>query len=375
MPYSRPTLSDLRTMVAQDIQAELPGTDPLLRHSSLGIMGRVLAGLVNLFYGFLDWIAKQAVPFTATDEYLEGWAALKGVFREAATQASGTIVFSGSVGADPIAAGATLTRSDGVGAIVTVGGTVGSGGTVTVTAEINADPSGLTGAFGNCPAGTQFTLGSAIAGISSIGTAASAFTGGADLEGNDSLRSRMLLAYQTTPQGGAQTDYVEWAREVPGVTRAWCTPNGMGPGTVVLRFMMDVSEAASGGFPQGTNGVAAGETRDVAATGDQLAVANYIFPKQPVTALVYAVAPVANVVNFDISGLTGASAALQAAIAAAITGVFEQYGEPGGTVDVSYIESAIAAIAGTAGFVITSPAVNIVSPTGELPVLGTVTYA
>lgn len=374
MPYSRPTLSDLRTMVAQDIQAELPGTDPLLRYSSLGIMGRVLAGLANLFYGFLDWISKQAVPFTATDEYLEGWAALKGVFRNGAKQASGTITFNGTVDA-PIAAGVALTRGDGVGAVVTVGGTVGSGGTVTVTAQIDADPSGLTGAFGNCAAGTQFTLGSAISGISSVGTAATAFTGGADLELDDSLRSRMLLAYQTTPQGGASTDYVEWAREVPGVTRAWCTPNGMGPGTVVVRFMMDVSEAASGGFPQGTNGVAAAETRDTAATGDQLAVANYIFSKQPVTALIYSVAPGANTVNFVISGLTGASSALQASIAAAITGVFEQYGEPGGTIDLSYIESAIAAIAGTPGFVITSPAANIVSPTGELPVLGTVTYS
>jgi uncharacterized phage protein gp47/JayE len=374
MPYSRPTLSDLRTMVAQDIQAELPGTDPLLRYSSLGIMGRVLAGLVNLFYGFLDWISRQAVPFTATDEYLEGWAALKGVFREAAAVASGTITFTGNAGAS-IAAGAALTRGDGVGAVVTVGGTVGAGGTVTVTAQINADPSGQRGAFGNCPVGTQFTLGSAIDGIASVGTAATAFTGGADIELDDSLRGRMLLAYQTTPQGGASTDYVEWAREVSGVTRAWCTPNGMGPGTVVVRFMMDVSEAASGGFPQGTNGVAAAEARDTAATGDQLAVANYIFSKQPVTALVYSVAPGANTVNFMISGLTGASSALQASIAAAITGVFEQYGEPGGTIDLSYIESAISAIAGTPGFVITSPAVNIVSPTGELPVLGTVTYS
>ncbi len=360
-------------MVAQDIASELPGTDPLLRFSNLGILGRVLAGLANLHYGFLDWIAKQAVPFTATDEYLEGWAALKDVTREPATQASGTITYTGTVDAQ-IAAGITLARGDGVGATVTIGGTVGAGGTVTVTAEIDADPAGLTGAFGNCPAGTQFTLGSPIPGIASLGTAATAFTGGADLELDDSLRSRMLLAYQTTPEGGAQTDYEAWALGVPGVTRAWIARNGMGPGTVVVRFMMDVSEAANNGFPQGTNGVAASETRDVAATGDQLAVANAIFPLQPVTALVYAVAPTPNAVNFTISGLTGASSALQSQIAAAIDGVFEQYGEPGGTVDLSYIESAIGAIAGTPGFVITSPSANIASPTGSLPVRGTVTY-
>ena len=43
-----------------------------------------------------------------------------------------------------------------------------------------------------------------------------------------------------------------------------------------------------GGFPQGTNGVAALETRDTAATGDQLAVANYLYPLRPVTPIVYA---------------------------------------------------------------------------------------
>ena len=62
--------------------------------------------------------------------------------------------------------------------------------------------------------------------------------------------------------------------------------------------MMDVSEAAHGGFPQGTNGVAGAETRDTAATGDQLAVANYIYPLRPATALVYACAPASQAVNY-----------------------------------------------------------------------------
>ena len=35
-----------------------------------------------------------------------------------------------------------------------------------------------------------------------------------------------------------------------------------GPGAVTVFFMMDQSEAAYGGFPEGTNGVAALETRD-----------------------------------------------------------------------------------------------------------------
>lgn len=374
MPFNRPSLSDLRAMVAQDIAAALPGTDPLLRFSNLGVLSQVLAGLSHLHYGYIDWVAQQAVPYTATDEFLEMWAALRNITRLAATQATGTVTFTGNVGAQ-VATGTAITRSDGTPYTATAGGTVGSGGSVTVTAQANADPSGLTGAFGNCAAGTQFNLAAAIAGVQATGSAATAFTGGADLELDAALRSRMLQAFQVTPQGGAESDYETWALAVPGVTRVWVTRNGMGTGTVVVRFMMDVAESAFGGFPQGANGVAAAETRATAATGDQLTVANALYALQPVTALVYAVAPTANAVNFSISGLTGASSLLQSQISAAIAGVFQLYGSPGGTVDLSYIESAIAALPGTAGFVITAPTGNIVSPVGALPTVGTITYA
>ena len=374
MPFNRPSLSDLRAMVAQDIAAALPGTDPLLRFSNLGVLSQVLAGLSHLHYGYIDWVAQQAVPYTATDEFLEMWAALRNITRNPATQASGPVTFSGNAGAS-IPTGTALSRSDGTPCTVTAGGAIGSGGTVTVSVQINADPAGLTGAFGNCAAGTQFNLTSPIAGVQPMGTAASAFTGGADLEAYGSLRSRMLQAFQVTPQGGAGSDYITWALAVPGVTRAWVTPLGMGAGTVTVRFMMDGAESAYNGFPQGTNGVAAAETRATPATGDQLAVANAIYPLQPVTALVYAVAPTPNAVNFTLTGLTGASALLQSQIAASIAGVFQLLGAPGGTVPLSAIESAIAALPGTSGFVITSPAGNIASPVGALPVLGTVTYA
>jgi uncharacterized phage protein gp47/JayE len=46
---------------------------------------------------------------------------------------------------------------------------------------------------------------------------------------------------------------------VPGVTRAWCAPNGFGSGTVVVYTMWDSAEAAHNGFPQGTDGVSQNE--------------------------------------------------------------------------------------------------------------------
>lgn len=381
MPYLRPTLSELKAQVAADIQSGLPGTDPLLRFSSFGVIGRALAGLAQLQYGYTDYIAKQSNPFTATDEFLEAWAALKGIYREPATQAGastpGQIQFAGTSGTIP--AGTSISRSDGVGYTTTSEGTV-TNGIVTVGAVANADPAGLTGAFGNCAVGTVMTLGVSIAGISSSGTVTVAFTGGADIELDDSLRARMLFAYQNPAQGGSESDYVGWARAVAGVTRAWCNPVGFGPGTVVVYTMFDQAEAGNGGFPVGSNGVATGEKRGIPATGDQLAVANWIFPLRPVTALVYSCGPIPTEVNFTITGSANFTDAQKTAIEAAISGIFVLYGSPvgsgnqNGIIDLSYINSAIAAITGTQGFVITSPIANIVGTTGQLPVLGNINW-
>jgi uncharacterized phage protein gp47/JayE len=146
--------------------------------------------------------------------------------------------------------------------------------------------------------GSTLTLQTAIENVTSSGPVAASLTPGADIELDDSLRTRMLFAYQNPPQGGDQGDYVEWATAVTGVTRAWCLPNGFGAGTVVLYVMLDSAEAAFNGFPQGSNGVSQYDQgpgnlpRGTVATGDQLDVANAIITKQPVTALLYVCAPI-----------------------------------------------------------------------------------
>lgn len=378
MPFLRPTLTDLRAQVGADINADLAGADALLRYSNLGILGAVLAALANGHYGYLDWIAKQSVPFTATDEYLEGWAALKDVFRKPATGGTGIATFTASDGA-VLPAGTPLARADGVSYATTADATAAGG---TLAAPIEAATAGATT---NAAVGVSLTLGIGFAGIASTGQVSQVVAGGSDIEPDDELRSRMLSAYASPPQGGSLADYEEWATAVPGVTRCWVEPSAMGPGTVILLFMMDDAEAAHGGFPQGSDGCATKEARDTAATGDQLVLANAIFEKQPVTALVYAVAPLPNTLNLTIAGIPGASTATRASITAALQNALRLNAVPGGITNISVIEGAIAGVAGTPGFVLTQvtasagtvapgSAGNITSNTGCLPVLGTVSY-
>ena len=73
MPFQRPTLTQLRQQAAADFTSNLAGADGLLRFSNLLVTSTVLAGMANQHFGYLDWIAMQAVPFTSTDEYLLAW--------------------------------------------------------------------------------------------------------------------------------------------------------------------------------------------------------------------------------------------------------------------------------------------------------------
>ncbi|TKI02903.1 baseplate J/gp47 family protein [Martelella alba] len=380
MPFNRPTLTELRSRNQAFIQSELKNIGALLRFSNLGILGDADAGLAYLHYGYLDWIAKQGVPFTATDENMAAWAALKNVTRKPATAATCPAVTLTGTSEATLSAGVVLNRSDGYQYTLDAGITIGTDGIASgsITAVL-PDPTEDTtggGEAGNAPINTILTLDAAASGIDSQATAAAAITGGADIEREDAFRSRMLLAYQNTPQGGNDDDYESWALTVSGVTRAWTAPRLMGAGTVGVYIMLDSDSTSNdGGFPTGTDGISSLDSWGaVKATGDQGRVADYIYPLQPVTAVVYVCSPIKTLVNFSISGLSSAGSDITSAIAAAIDNVFFEYGVPGGTIYLSDILAAIADISGTEGFILTAPVANIVMPTGGMPVRGTVTY-
>ncbi|MCD3114262.1 phage baseplate protein, partial [Salmonella enterica subsp. enterica serovar Enteritidis] len=50
---------------------------------------------------------------------------------------------------------------------------------------------------------------------------ADTLTGGADTEEPETWRARVMERYYWIPQGGADPDYVIWAKEIAGITRAW----------------------------------------------------------------------------------------------------------------------------------------------------------
>ena len=368
MAFNRPTLTALIQRSLQNITSSLKKSDALLRFSNLNILGTTLAGMIHQQYGYLDYIALQATPYTATDEYLAAWGALRGVYQKAATQASGKVKFSAIAGAS-ILIGTKVIRSDSK--QYTVIDSSYSNGVMTVTIKAVADIDGISGVAGNCEAGTQFALGQSIAGVNSSGIS-EIISGGSDLESQDNFKTRVIAAYQSTPQGGAKNDYEEWAAEVSIVSRAWCVPLIYGPGTVGVYFLIESCTGNPYGLPQGSNGVASDETRDTTASGDQLTVANYIYPLRPVTALVYALAPTIEQINMTIQGVAISD---RAAVIDSLKSALLNNSSPGKKVLISSLWAAVSKVESVDDFTILSPVADISVANSSIAVLGNITWS
>ena len=333
-----------------------------------------MAGLAYQEYAYLDWIALQATPYTATDEQALAWGALVGVVPKAATPATGACAFTGAPGRS-IPAGTLLARADGVLYRVTADGLVSPSGRA-VVAFAAREP----GAATTLAAGAPLRLASPIEGLLSEGVVVTATAPGTDVETAQAHRARTLARFASPPHGGSARDYLGWALAVPGVTRAWVVADLMGPGTVGLFPMFDVSEAPGGGFPVGANGISAldnnGRPRDgLVAAGDQASVADALVPLAPVTALVYVVAPTPRPIDLDLRDLGGANtAANQAAIRVALAAALRAIGDARGqTIYPSTWTAAIAAV--VPQFTVAAPVAPVVIPLGSLPVVGAVSFA
>lgn len=347
MPYSRPTLAELVNRVRSDVISRL-AQDEVLRRADAEVYARVLAGVTHGLYGFIDWLSRQVIYDTAEGEILERWASIWGVTRKPAAAATGTVTLTGLTGA-VVPAGSPLQALDGV-QYLTVAEV-----TFTTTSAVVSVAASVPAAASNRPTGQTLTLVNPVPGVQPAGVA-SALVGGANEETDDALRTRLIDRIQTPPHGGSSADYRAWALEVPGVTRAWCYPLELGPGTVTVRFMRD--EDSGSAIPD---------------AGEVAAVQTYINNLRPVTAQVTVVAPVAATLNFTIA-VSPNTAAVKAAVAAELADLIRREAEPGGTLLLSHIRAAISAAAGENNYVMTVPSADVVSPVGTITTLGTITW-
>jgi uncharacterized phage protein gp47/JayE len=317
---------------------------------------------------YLQNVADNLLPDKANLDWLTRWA---NIFLpegpKPATFSAGSAALTG-LASTFIPAGTTYAANVAAGSVqfeTTADVILGS---VATAAPIRA----LTaGAEGNLEAGALLSIVTGIQGADASATVVS-LTGGVDAESVEELRVRVLDRIQKPPMGGDADDYVGWALSVPGVTRAWCSPNEMGVGTVTVRFMCDdlraTSNPATNGFPL---------SQDIAA------VKAYLDTVRPVTTKeFYVLAPVPEPINYAVAlspDSTSLRAATEASVAAmlrakaapayALNGV----AQPAQTIYSAWVSDAVLNTAGIDHPDLTM-ADHAMPTAGSLAVMGTATY-
>lgn len=350
--FVRPALREVIARIAGDLNTRLSGLDAKVRRSKAQVIARAVAGVAHTVYGYASAIARETLVTTASEAGLPTHGEIWATPRRAAQAASGPWLFEGVADAE-IPSGTPFVQPNALEWRTDGAATVGGDGTVEVDCTAQEAGSG-----GNVDEGAQGTLTSPLAGVSSSVTAAADIATGLDAEDIEAWRARIKARIQTPPQGGAASDYERWALEIPGVDRVWVTKNGLGPGTVVVRFTV------------------AGSGEDAIPDVDKVAeVQEHINALAPVTADVTVAAPVAFVVPFTIA-VEPDDADVHDAVQAELEALFLESADPNaGVIRNSNLREAISRADGEEYHTLTTPAGDVQAPIGQLPIVGTITWS
>lgn len=351
MPLPRSTPPEIRDRMATEMEAVLSGSDPRSTRSVEGALIRAFALVSHELQGRIEYVFRQRFPDTAEAEYLERHGALCRpiVTRRAAIAASGSVSLAGSP-ATTVPAGTELRRSDDARYVTLADATMDGAGAA--TAAITAV---IAGAAGNTAAATKLTFISPVAGVQSQAVvAAPGVAGGADVEGDESLRARIIERLQEEADGGNDADWRGWVQEVVGATRVWVYRLHMGPGTVGVAFIMP-----DGSIPD-------------APTLE--AVEANLLVKRPVTAPLYLFAPVPAAIDLTIE-VSPDTAAVRAAVEAEAADFFIREASPGGTLPRSRLSDAISSATGQYSHKFVGVPEEITTEPGHIARLGAITWA
>ena len=318
----------------RDDLADIPGADASVPNTVLRAVAEAQASLTHDNDLHLDWVARMMMPDTAEGEFADRWANIwlpNG--RKGATFASGSITVTGIAGsAVPTGAELTFAAVTDTGEETRLQFAVTTGVTLSGPSAAVAITSLTPGALANLDEGAVLSFVNPPAGIDGqADVAAPGLAGGADQETDSDLRERMIARIQLPPHGGARHDYVAWALEVPGVTRAWAAQE-MGIGTVTVRVMLDQVRADNDGLP---------ETEDLDLVFD------YIDPLRPVTvADLFVVSPIRQDATVTITLFGRDTPETRQNIRDEVAAMLLARAAPGVTIYASWIREAISAATG-----------------------------
>lgn len=315
------------------------------------LSARLYAAAAQIYglYVQADWVNRQCFPQTAQGEYLDHHAQLRALERKAASCAQGVVRFYGD-------GASTMDRDIPAGTVCMTPGLVRFATTqdgVLVAGESHVDipvQALEPGAGGNVIAGSVRVLSAAPVGVTGC-TNPQAMSGGADAEGDEQLRARILDSFLRLPNGANAAFYEQGALSFDEVVAAVALPRSRGVGTV------DVVVATAQGVPE----------QELLERLNE-----YFRERREIAVDVAACAP--QTVTVDVSvriesaDMEQAAAQVEQALRDWFSG--QRLGE---NVLRAKLGSLIFAVDGVENYTLSQPVADVAVEKSQLPVLGTVT--
>lgn len=299
-----------------------------------------------------EWVLGQSFPQTAAGIYLDRQAAMRGITRQAASKAAGSLTFTlanEQTAAVTIPEGTVCMTAGAVRFQTTETGEIPAGElSVTVAAEaVEAGSGGNVGAEAVC------ILTACPVAVTAVSNSA-AFTGGVPEETDEALRSRVLESFQRLPNGANAAWYEQTACRHTEVAAAKAVGKARGVGTV------DVYVTTAEGVPSET----------------LLEELETVFQKSREIAVdVEVKAPTTTAVNVSVSlevepdtAFSSVKTGIETMLATYFSGHLLGKG-----VTLAELGSRIYALPGVKNYHITAPTADVEASDTVLPTLGTVT--
>lgn len=349
--FYRSTRAQIDERITSDFEYEQGSQAARMPQTIERAFVKATGGAVHGLYGRLESIYRSFFPHLADESGVVKIALLFGLPRNPATRAEGDIIVSGTAGTIITAATARWVRADGrVYRLLEDYELLGTPGGEAVPGAAE-----VSGAAGNCDAGTKLTLQSPIVDVASAAEAGvGGMTGGTDREDWRDLRQRLLERLDEPPTAGGPGSYIRWAKEVSGVTRAWEFGKVPKLGHVTVLFLRD------------------GDADPFPAGGELTDVETQILKYAPLhLAGLHVMAPIKKAITIEVGSLNPNTDAVKTAVRASIMSMLKKRAEPAPADNTKFYRSWISeAISGTVGEIdhkLNVPASDITLNQWEIP--------
>ncbi|MGX9981987.1 baseplate J/gp47 family protein [Methylobacterium fujisawaense] len=386
--YTVRTLAQLAAEARGAFVQAVQGTAAKLWPNAWRVESKVLALLGFEMEQRRAWLVRQQFASTADRPWLIRHGFELGLQPDPAQAALGTATAAARLGL-PIPAGLQYARGDGV-TYTTQAATTAAGGTVSLALEAD-----VAGAAGNAAAGTVLTLvdpddapdGFGLTVTVDPGSDGSGLSGGADEEGTEAFRARVLYRKRNPPMGGSGADYAEWVQAAVAGATVYVDSYQNDTRSVWLRFtVLNLPADVDGTSQTAVLQAYIADTSIVVPTAGQIAAAQaYIDERdadgnsvrRPVTARFF-IDPLDRVpVDIVIADLSPMTAAVMQAVELEIASVFLDRVQPGRpsadfVLSASWIDEAISRATGEDSHRLLMD--DLTFTAGQLPVLGSIEY-